>query len=367
MGFNIMDLVKDQISDAVVGQIGGFLGEKPKATRSAMDSAIPAILGGLANVAGNKRGASSMFDTLNDQDDSILDNLGDLLGGKQASSTMDMGSSLLGGLMGNGGLGNLVGTLAGFTGMGKKSSGSLVGLLAPIVLGVIKRKVFGGSSGGTIGALTSLFSGQKDNITNAMPTGLNDQLSSSGFFDSLTNNFADTAEDVGRATRNAGHAAQEQVADAAKGGSSLFRKLLPIIILAALAWFALQMFGGKKEEQVVPTPAAPTSSIEVPDYGGQIGSIFQNTTDSFSRITDVATATEELPNLRGALNDFDGFGKVFGEVTDNTVRGPVIEVAKGAFSKLEPVVGKVLEIPGVGDVIKPTTDSLMEMLNKLVQ
>jgi len=357
MSFNIMDLVKDQLSDAVMGQIGNVLGEKPEVTQSALSGAIPAILSGLGGMAGNQQGAESLFNAVKDQDDSLLDNLGDMLGGDQSGSMIEMGTKVLGGLMGNNGLGSLVGALAGFSGLGSKSSSSLVGLLAPIVLGIVKRKIFGGNSGGTIGALTSLFSDQKDNIANAMPAGMNEQLTKGGFLDSITGNVAEVAQQTTQA-------AQQTASAAASGGSSMFKKLLPIIALLLLGWLALQFFGGQKQAE--PEAVSQTEVSSDIDFGGQIGTMFQNTTDTFTKITDVATANEQLPNLKGLVDDFTGFSGQFTGL-ESAVKAPVITLAKDAFSQLQPVVDKTLALPGVGDVIKPTTDSLIEQINSILQ
>ncbi|MEE9447611.1 MAG: DUF937 domain-containing protein [Arenicellales bacterium] len=367
MAFNIMDLVKEQVTDAVMGQISSALGESSETTSSALSGAIPAILSGLMGVAGNDSGAKSILGALNDQDDGLLGNLGDLLGGNDQSSMIDMGTKVLGGLMGNGGLGNLVGALAGFSGMGKKSSSSLVGLLAPILLGVIKRKVFGGNSGGTLGALTSLFAGQKDNISAAMPSGMNDQLKTSGFFEGLN---LGNAADTGRAAMNQ---AQSQVSEAASGGSSMLRKLVPLLILGALAWFGLKMFGGggASHENTMNTNTTMSTNTEsnmtqMPDYGDQLGSIFKDTTGALTRITDIESAKAQLPNLKNIVSDVDGFSSTFVGL-GSRVREPVITLAKGAFDELGPLMGKTLEIPGVGPIIQPTTDSLMEKLNQLMK
>jgi hypothetical protein len=356
MAFNIMDLVKEQVSDSIMDQMGGLLGENSDMTRTAIGGAIPAILSGLAGVAGDNKGAESVFNAINDHDDGLLDSLGDLLGGDQSGSMIEMGTKVLGGLMGNSGLGSIIGALTGFSGMGKKSSSSLVGLLAPIVIGIIKRKVFGGGGDGTIGALTSLFTGQKDNIASAMPSGMNDQLSSSGFFDRISADVIDSGKEAVQEV-------QAQVSDAASGGVSKIRKFLPIIIIAAIAWFAMKMFGGGGEMQA---PPETTTSMEAPDFGKQIGSIFENTTGTLTRITDIETATAELPNLKNIVTDVDNFSGAFVGLNDE-VRAPVITLAKDAFKELEPVVGKVLEIEGVGDLLKPTTDSLLEKLNQLMK
>ena len=107
-------------------------------------------------------------------------------------------------------------------------------------------------------------------------------------------------------------------------------------------------------------------SAEIPDYGKQLGSIFENTTGTLTRITDIESANAELPNLENIVTEVGGFSSTFVGL-DEAVRAPVITLAKGAFSELEPILGKTLEIPVVGDVIKPTTDSLLEQLNQLLE
>lgn len=356
MSFNIMDLVNEQFSEQVMGQMSGLLGEEPDRTSSAISGAVPAILSGLGSITSNERGAESLFNTVQAQDDNLLDNLGDMLGGDESGSMIEIGTKLLGGLMGNGGLGSLVGVLAGFSGMDRKSSSGLIGIIAPIVLGILKRKLFSGDAGGgTIGALTSLFSDQKDNIQASMPAGLNDQLTSGGFFDNISDNFTESTQETTQA-------AQEQVSNAATGGSSLMRKLLPLIVLAILGWLALQFFSGKEEMEQTSQTEMSTDM----DFGEQVGTMFQNTTDTFGKITDVPSATEQLPNLENLVKDFTGFSTNLGGV-DDTVRGPIITLAKDAFSELQPVVDETLAIPGVGDIIKPATDSLIEQITKMLE
>ena len=54
MAFNIMDLIKDQITpdNIGIGAIAGMLGEDEKKTSSGIAGAIPAVLGGLLGSAG---------------------------------------------------------------------------------------------------------------------------------------------------------------------------------------------------------------------------------------------------------------------------------------------------------------------------
>ena len=184
MSFNIVDLVKDQISGSLMGQMGSMLGDESSLAAGAVDNAVPALLEGLRNSTSTSSGADSLFQAVQDQDDGLLDNLGSMLGGGQGTQVIENGTSMLGTLFGGGGLGSLGGVLSAVSGLSKGGSGSLLGMLAPIVVGVLKRKVIG--NGLNAGGLASMLMGQKDNISRSMPVGLTDQLSSTGFLGSIS-------------------------------------------------------------------------------------------------------------------------------------------------------------------------------------
>jgi len=195
MSFNLINLVKDQLSDQVMGQLGGVLGVSADQNNSAISAAIPGLLSGLMNIGSSSDGASQMLNVINNTDDSMLDNLGGLLSGSGKDSIIQSGSSILGSLMGGGGLGSLVSAIAGFSGLGKGPAKSLLGLLAPVIFGVIKRKLLA-SGGMNISGLMNLFNDQKNNIGEAMPAGFKEQLEASGFTNNLAANVTETAQKV---------------------------------------------------------------------------------------------------------------------------------------------------------------------------
>ena len=184
MSFNIVDLVKDQVKGQLIGQMGNLLGNEGGKATGAVDSMIPALLNGLTGSASSNDGADKLFGAIQDQDDSLLDNMGSLLDGGQASTVIDNGNSVLSNLFGSGGLGKLAGALSGFSGVSKGGTSSLMGMLAPIVLGVLKRKVM--DDGLNAGGLASMLSNQSNNISASLPQGLGDQLNSSGFLSGLS-------------------------------------------------------------------------------------------------------------------------------------------------------------------------------------
>jgi len=179
MSFNIMDMVKGQVSDQLVGQIGGLLGESPDKARNAVDSALPTLLAGIGESAQDANGADALFNLVNRQDDSVVDNIGSMIGSNQSSELIESGTRGLGSLLGSNGVTTMITGLAGQTGLGKGSAGSLLGLMTPMVIGQLKRKA--GADGLNASGLASMLKGQGTNISAAMPSGMIGQLEAAGF------------------------------------------------------------------------------------------------------------------------------------------------------------------------------------------
>jgi len=106
-----------------------------------------------------------------------------------------------------------------------------MGLLAPIIFGVIKRKLVG-DGGFNIDSLINMFTNQKENITKALPGGLN-----LNFDNDIADSISDTAQ------------------GAAREGKSFLGKILPLLLLLAAAWMAYNLFFKGAQH---PAPAATT-------------------------------------------------------------------------------------------------------------
>ncbi len=338
MAFNIVDLIKDQLGDQILGQVGNVLGADSTTTGKAVGGALPAILKSLLPSAGSSSGAESIFNTVNEQDDGLLDNLGSLLGG-DTSSMIGTGTKALGSLLGDNALGKLAGAVASFSGLGKSSGGSLLGLLAPIIFGVIKRKVVG--EGLDVGGLASMLSGQKDNIEKAMPAGLTDLI-----------NQPTTPEPAPAMT----------AASAPEEGSSIWRKLLPLLALVVIGWLALKMFGGSGD-QAVDTGAlqVPDAAMAGADVGKQIGDVLGSATSTLSGITDVESAQAALPDIEAMTSKLDGVTGLLDQLPEGA-RSSVSTAARNGLGQLQPTIDKVLEIPGVGPILRPAVESMLEKL-----
>lgn len=360
MSFNLIDLVKDQLSEQVMGSLGSVIGGNSSQNSSAINSAIPGLLGSLTNLGASQSNADLMFKGIEAQDDGILDNLGDLLGGSGQSGLLEGGTKMLGSLLGGGGLGSLVGSIAGFSGAGKSGTSKLLGLLAPIIFGVIKRKLMGGG-GFNVGSLMSLLNGQKSNVAAAMPSGFN--LISSG----------------SEAVDNMSERAVETTQVAAKEGSSFIGKLLPLALLAGAGWLAYNYFMNKSAEPTSDTATtiqqtqpkvAPTSvgTQQVPQVQGNlvdleknIGTTMASMTTSLGSITDVESAKAAMPNITEASGQLGSLAGLFAKLPE-AARGPITKIVGDNIPMLQDVINKVGAIPGVGDIIKPMVEKLSSTL-----
>src|SRR5262249_41678337 len=116
----------------------------------------------------------------------------------------EKGSSILSSLIGSQDQSMLAGVLDRVAGLGHNASNSLLGMLAPVVMGLIGKQI--GLGNLNAGSLGNLFASQKDQIAQAMPAGMGRLLGSAGLLDSLSGfagSAASAAEQAGRAASGA--------------------------------------------------------------------------------------------------------------------------------------------------------------------
>jgi hypothetical protein len=142
--FSLQDLLGQQQGDEALGQISQQVGAEPSIVNTAIQSALPAILGGLASNVSTPDGAQSLDTALtNDHDGSLLGNIGDLGSLVLDQSTPTPRSADAGGI-----LGHILGTNQGAVAeQASQRSGLPVGqvaqiimMLAPIVMAYLGRQ-----------------------------------------------------------------------------------------------------------------------------------------------------------------------------------------------------------------------------------
>jgi outer membrane protein OmpA-like peptidoglycan-associated protein len=173
MAQNILGLLQNQLNDNLLTKISGLLGENKSGVTSAVGSALPSILLGLMQKGSEPNGAASLIKMIQEgkHDGGILDNLGSVLGGGSATTDfVSSGKNLFGSLFG-GKAGGITDIIASVSGISKNAVASLLGILAPIVMGFLGKTLKAQGSLNPAG-LTSLLLGQKDYIKSALPSGL---------------------------------------------------------------------------------------------------------------------------------------------------------------------------------------------------
>lgn len=166
--FSLQDLLGQQQGSEAVDNISNTVGAEPSAVNTAIQYALPAILGGLANNASTPQGAESLDNALaKDHDGGILGNLGGLGGlifGNQQAAAPPPREADAGGILGHilgGSQGQVAQEVSQKSGLQMGQVAQILMMLAPIVmsyLGQQKREQnvqadgLGGLLGGILGS-----------------------------------------------------------------------------------------------------------------------------------------------------------------------------------------------------------------------
>ena len=167
--FSLQDLLGPQQGNNALQEISSNVGAEPSAVNSAIQAALPTILGSLANNASTPQGAESLNNALEqDHDGSILDNLGGLGGmifGGGVQQPAPPRQADAGGILGHilgGNQGQVVQQASNESGLQAGQVAQILMMLAPIVMGYLGRQKQqqGVGADGLGGLLGGLLGGQ---------------------------------------------------------------------------------------------------------------------------------------------------------------------------------------------------------------
>ena len=399
---NIVDLVKDQLTSQVLGSLGSLVGTNEAQTKAASAAAVPAMLGGLAKLAGTSQGAGQLASALGGLDLGMLGNLAGVLGGSNASKMADKGGSLLGTLFGNSATSMIVETLASFLGIKGGIARSMLSYLAPVVLGTVAKQLT--SSGKSIDAsgIQSLFADQSRNIQSALPAGL-----SLGDFGSIAKAVTSATSGGASHSSHASHGHVERKQESSGFPSWLPWLALPLIALGAFllmnkdkgakpadkgavvvnqtemmkkmaeAQKSGEALAGKAAEKVADAGAEAvktttdavaavvekaSDAIDLTAFGGDMTGLFGKLTDSFKGITDVPSAEAAVPGLKDLAGILEGY-KATADKLPEAGKATVKEMVGTNLGTLQPIIDTVLAIPGVGDILRPIVEPMLKTLS----
>ncbi|MBS0439988.1 MAG: DUF937 domain-containing protein [Proteobacteria bacterium] len=139
----LVDSVLSNLGPGQIGAIAAQLGVDPAQAQSAIEHAVPAIVGGMARNASTADGASALNDALGAHGGDLSGILGSVLGGGSGSG---IGGAILGHVFG-GNQGAVNQSLGQATGMNSQNAGQLMAILAPIVMGALANHAQGQNVG----------------------------------------------------------------------------------------------------------------------------------------------------------------------------------------------------------------------------
>jgi len=375
MATNLASYIMQFLTPDMIGRIATVLGLDRNDTRTGVAAAVPSLLAALGGVAAKPGGAQNLVDAIKQQS-SVAENFGSMITTGNPSSFVDKGSSLLMSLLGSHDQSTLVGAIGRFAGLGHSGGSSLLGMLSPLVLGLIGKQI---GSRLDVGSLTNLFASQKQQIAQALPPGMSNLLGGTGLLDSLssTAGYAATAEQAGRATTAAAGQFSQYASSAGRSvGTSVQRAVasatpgwvywaIPAIVAAGLLWYLLADHTTQVAQQPTVLPTQ-TQSVVVGgvDVGKQISDSLGELRTSLASITDAASANAALPKLQQATAQID---KVAGTVKQLPAdqRRVADGLVASSMATINQLFDRVLAIPGVAEVVKPTIDSLRTKLADL--
>jgi OmpA-OmpF porin, OOP family len=234
---SFLDSIRAYLTPELIRGASSAVREPESATRAALNTSVPSVLAGLTHLSSTSEGVSKLGNLMRDGAFApVADNASTLFGGgTPTTNMMSAGQQLLGSIFGENSS-TVTDMLARNSGIRSSSASSLLGMTAPLVLGVIGK--YASSQGINASGIAGLLRGQRDSIFGALPSGLSQLIGLSGprAVPPPTNNYGDAstaaARDVPRQTRSA----------APTVPSATGSKKLLWIALIALAALLLWMF-----------------------------------------------------------------------------------------------------------------------------
>jgi hypothetical protein len=368
MRTNLVSIAMQYLTPEMIGRIASALNIDRRMISQAVSAAIPALIGSFAGAASKPRGAATLDAAVRDQDQGILDSFSDMIGGGSQQDLINKGSNVLQTILGPSTIPSLASAIGKFAGISQSNSASLLGMLAPAVLGILGRQKE--QKGLDAAGVGRLLSEQKQYVQDAMPAGFASYLKGVDI-PGLPAAAAQSREKVAQAAFSRSQPAQK------RAGSSLLTWLVPIAAVAALAWWFLgdrttQVTEAPVEEVVVEETTANQTTATGPvnlvaggvDLARAWDKTFGELSGTLEAVTDVDTARQALPRLQAAASELERLAQLSEELPP-AGRTALARLVDQAQPRLEQLYEKVLAIPGVAEIAQPRIEVVRTQLNTL--
>jgi outer membrane protein OmpA-like peptidoglycan-associated protein len=369
MATNLIDLAKGYLTNEVVKRIGDTLGESPERTEKAAEAGISSILAGFLNLASTS-GVSRLFEMFKHEPselahlgglDGVFGNLGSLLSQGSMDSLIKHGQTLLASLFG-GKVNSIIDLISRSSGIKSSSAASLLGLLAPLVMGVLRKETV--ARGSSPESLTHLLMSQKDAIARLAPPGLSSALGLNSLAD-----LGSASDSIKAAGAGAAREFGRTASAAASQGSEWLRWAAPLAAVAALL-LGLYWWSGRPTEP----PANPAQPPEIAQAtkrvmeraGENLDRAGRAVKDAGNRLTEDGKALVEAVSRKVSLS-LPGNVKL--DVPENSyLRGMVESFQEGAGSREpKPFVADNLDFEGTTSKLAPDSPAAIASLATIMK
>ena len=411
---NIVSMAMNFVGPAVIDKIARSLGINGTLARTAISTALPAIMAAMAGKGSSAQGAGSILDMVRNKGASGLQNLDTMFGGSDEAQRIEEGHRELTSVLGGSEMGPIMQAVSRFTGIEENKSHALLGMMAPVAMGTIGEEV--SRQRLDANGLSHFLGGQQANIADALPDGFADHVTGSTTFDTFRTNLMGatatantTARPVEQARDHVEQSTQSpgtvhptgtthptgtahptgtthptgtahptgtthptgtapQVDTAANGGpvtrksGGILGWLIGLIAIAGIGWYAFTNFIAPGAD--IDAPAGIEQSLGGSEIGTQLSESVSNISTSLESVTDEASARAALPDLTAANENLGALQEMAGNLPEGQ-QGAMGGMISTAMQTLEPMIERVRDIPGVGGVLGPVLDGIVEKMSAM--
>lgn len=281
---NLLNSFKGLLTDNVIGKISSLIGSNSSLTKTALGSLAPSLMKGIINKGSSESGAQSLLDMMKNDNVSAnkFGNLSSLLD-NDSSDLLSAGSSMNDSLFGN----NAQSMTSGL-GMGSESSSKLMNIATPLLMG---------SLGGIV---------KKDNL---------DAKGLSSYLTSQKGHLVETASKAASTATSTASRTTAAATEAKSGGGGFLKWLIPLFLLLAAAWFAMQQFGNKDNAETAAVETTETQTTEVKTQPVKTA-VTTTTDDANATSTTSNTASTTTSETSAEESDDAGSGNMNYTVDD---------------------------------------------------
>lgn len=168
---NLLDSVRHYLSADLIHQAAALWGENENGISKAAGSLAPTLLTGILHKIGDQGTLHTVFQAIRGFDPGVLDQLPGLLGSGNLAhhDPKDDAGHLLGTLFGDK-VPALTNAVAAFSGTKASTVSSLWGLVGPLVMGLLSKRI--GDEQLSVSGFANLFNSEKSSLLAALPAGV---------------------------------------------------------------------------------------------------------------------------------------------------------------------------------------------------